>query len=181
MQFSNEQIEKIMQQTFAGLSLFYRDTNLSDEHLSVYKPGMILRENGMTDASYRGGGMITKHRFLIASAHAKNAAMFEHGTNWGLVILKPGSFFKVLDVFESGGKTQITLLHVPDEGVDLFAQAKTNIEEDIVEKTRKSFQEKLATPPVPELTTEEWLGRTQHPVGLLADGSLQYSAAPKNG
>lgn len=172
--FTNEQIEEILNSTFAGLSLFYRDTNLTEKQLSAYQPGLILQERGFTDASYRGGGLITRHRFLIASARAKNAAMFEHGTNWGLVIMNSGSYFKVLDIYTVGDKTQITLLHIPEEGVAIFSQAKINIEDDIVEKARQGFEQKLALPPVPELTTEEWLGRTKTPVGVNPEGELYY-------
>jgi len=171
---TNEQIEEILNGTFAGLALFYRDTNLTDKQLSAYKTGMILQERGFTDASYRGGGLITSHRFLIASARAKNASMFEHGTNWGLVIMNSGSYFKVLDIYAVGDKTQITLLHIPEEGVDFFSRAKINIEDDIVQKARQGFEQKLALPPVPELTTEEWLSRTKQPVGINADGEPYY-------
>lgn len=167
---TNEQIEEIMNSTFAGLTLFYRDTHLTDQQLAAYRPGMIVQERGFTDASYRGGGMITTHRFLIASAHAKNASMFEHGTNWGLVILNSGSFFKVPDIYTLSDKTQITLLHIPEEGVEVFSRAKISIEDDIVAKTRTGFEQKLALPPVAELTTEEWLARTKSPVGINADG-----------
>ncbi|MBK8193173.1 MAG: hypothetical protein IPK76_08170 [Lewinellaceae bacterium] len=174
-QLNNEQIGQIMNSTFAGLTLFYRDTNLTDQQASAYKKNMILQELGFTDASYRGGGLATRHRFLIASARAKDASMFEQGTNWGLVILNSGSFFKVLDVYTVGDKTQITLLHIPEEGVDIFAQAKINIEDQIVEKARAGFEEKLAMPPVPELATEAWVNRTQAPIGIDTAGKPFYT------
>lgn len=178
--FTNEQIEEVMNSTFAGLSLFYRDTNLTEQQLAVYQTGMILQEKGFTDASYRGGGLATKHRFLIASARAKNAAMFEHGTNWGLVIMNSGSFFKVLDIYTVQDKTQITLLHIPEEGVELFSKAKINIEDQIVAKAREGFEQKLSLPPIPELTTEEWLVRTKNPVGISADGKPWYKISDAN-
>lgn len=177
--YTNEQIEQIVNNTFAGLGLFYRDTSLSEKQLSAYKPRMILQSKGFVDASFRGGGIVTKHRFLIASARAKNAAIFEHGTNWGLVIMNAGSYFVVLDVFTVADKTQITLLHIPEEGIDFFAQAKTNIEDQIVTKAREDFALKLLSPPVPELTTADWLNRTSLPVGLNAEGEPHYTWLPK--
>lgn len=40
---------------------------------------------------------------------------YEQGTNWGLCVADHESRFKVLDVYEYEGKTQITLLHLLDD------------------------------------------------------------------
>jgi hypothetical protein len=68
----NKKVEEIYNQTFAGLTLFYRDTTLSETLISKYHVGQILTERGFTDMSYKGGGLATNFRYLIASAHAKD-------------------------------------------------------------------------------------------------------------
>ncbi|MCJ7689456.1 MAG: hypothetical protein MUO60_09080 [Clostridiaceae bacterium] len=43
---------------------------------------MIIREKGFTDASKRGGGIITTHRFAILYNSYMDATDFGQGTNW---------------------------------------------------------------------------------------------------
>ena len=59
-------------------------------------------------------GMVTSHRYAILSNHMGDFREYEHGTNWGLFVAKH-SHFKVIDIYEYNGKTQILLLHLPDD------------------------------------------------------------------
>ena len=118
MDYTNDQIEKILNDTFPGLTLFYRDTNLSNDLILKYKPGQIIQEKAFVDISYRGGGLTTNFRYLIASSNAKN------------------------------------------------------IEEQVVEKARLNFKEKLTLPVIPELNTSEWHERVEFPLGTDDEGSF---------
>jgi hypothetical protein len=172
---SNEQIQAIAQATFSGLAFFHRDTTLGEELIARYHPGQILQERAFTDMSYKGGGLTGNVRYLIASAFGKNlGALVPEAAATGHIVLIPGAFFKVLDVYEAGGKTQVILLNIPDNAVEFFAKATTNIEQDIVQKGRAAFEQALMQEPVPELLAPAWRQRTQLPVGMSDKGELFY-------
>lgn len=171
----NKQIEEIYNQTFSGLTLFYRDTVLAENLISKYRIGQILNERGFTDMSYKGGGLETNFRYLIASANAKDLSAFNPiSKQFGLVILSSNSFFKVLDVYKVADKTQVFLLQIPETAVDFFASSTSNIEEDIVKKARESFDTKIKLKPIAELQTKEWRERTEFPIGMNDKGELFY-------
>ncbi len=182
MNLNNEQISEIMNQTFERIAFFHRDTDLTDKQFSAYKIGQILQERGFVDSSHRGGGIIQNHRFLIVSSFAKDISMFEHGTNWGLMLILNDSFFKVLDIFDYQNKKQITLLHIPKEGIDIFAQSDIDIEKKIVEGTRKYFEQDVIAPVTIELTTNEWKERVKSPIGINNNGEpfFEYSLGTSN-
>ena len=165
--------EKLINDTFPGLTMYVRDVNLSDECASKYRAGMIIKEQGFTDASRRVMGMITSYRYSILSNHMADLSVFEHGTNWGLCVGKPGSHFKVLDIYEFRGKTQILLLHLPDDDRwKMIEDVRFSIEEQIIQTSRQRFENKAFSDPIPELTSEAWLDRCREPLGMLADGTL---------
>ena len=165
--------EKLMNDTFPGLTMFVRDVNLNIVCAEMYQPGMFLHERGFTDATKRVMGMITSHRFAILSNHMADLSLFEHGTNWGLCVAKNGSHFKVLDVYEYEALTQILLLHLPDDDRwDMFQHTKFSIEDQLVETSRARFRNKALLAPVPELTTNEWLNRCAEPLGMDEHGNL---------
>src|SRR5689334_25221514 len=102
----NKQIEEIYNQTFGGLTLFYRDTTLSEDLISKYRVGQILNERGFTDMSYKGGGLASNLRYLIASAHAKDiSAISPDSAIFGHVVLRSNAWFKLLDIYKIGDKT----------------------------------------------------------------------------
>ena len=172
----NKQIEEIYNQTFGGLTLFYRDTTLSENLISKYSVGQILTERGFTDMSYKGGGLTTNFRYLIASANAKDLSAFNpDSAKFGHVLLSSNAFFKVLDIYTIGEKTQIFLLEIPETAVDFFASATSNIEEDITKKARESFDTKVNSEPIAELQTQEWKERTAFPLGMNDNGEFFYN------
>ena len=166
-------LQDLINDVFPGIAIFVRDVNLQPACAVKYTQGLIVHERGFTDASCRVGGLFTTHRFAILSNHIGNISMFEHGTNWGLCMAKSGAHFKVLDVYEYQGKTQITLLHLPDdERWKLFINTEISIEKGLVDECRSRFREKCSEEPIPELCTEEWLKRCSFPLGMDENGIL---------
>lgn len=176
----NKQIEEIYNQTFSGLTLFYRDTTLSENLILKYQVGQILTERGFTDMSYKGGGLATNFRYLIASANARDLSAFNQDTKqFGHVLLSSNAFFKVLDIYKIGDKTQVFLLEIPATAVDFFATATSSVEEDITKKARESFDTKINAEPIAELQTNEWKERTEFPIGMNDKGEFFYQADSK--
>ncbi len=164
-----EELEKVIEFTYPGITLLIRDCNLGDLGLK-YKVGMVLKELGFTDASLRRGGMVTTHRLAILSNHYDNMRVYEHDTHWGLCVLEAGSHFKVLDVWTRGDKTQIILLHLPPKGWEVFDSVATDMDQKLVDIVREGFEHCLKLPPIPELSTQSWLKRCYYPVGMSEDG-----------
>ncbi len=172
----NKQIEEIYNKTFGGLTLFYRDTKLSENLISKYHVGQILTERGFTDMTYKGGGLATNFRYLIASANGKDLSAFNpDSAQFGHILLSSNAFFKVLDIYKIGNKTQIFLLEIPETAIDFFASATSNIEEDITKKARENFDTKCNAEPVSELLNQEWIQRTEFPIGMSDKGELFYN------
>ena len=173
MELDIKLLEDTINEILPGLTMVVRDVNLSEVCASKYEPGQIIVEHGFTDASRRVMGMITTHRYSILTNHMTDFSEFEHGTNWGIVVAKHGAHFKVMDIYEFGGKTQILLLHLPDdERWKLFQNVHLNIEDDIIEDCRQRFENKCNEEPVPELTTTDWLARCSMPLGMDEEGKL---------
>ena len=171
--FDKAAYEKLMNDMFPGLQMFVRDCNLSPACFSKYSPGMLIREKGFTDASCRVMGMVTTHRYAILSNHMGNLNAFEHGTNWGLCTAQRDSHFKVLDVYEYKDRTQILLLHLPDDDRwKMMENAEFDIEKQLIQTSRQRFENKSVQPPVPELATREWLDRCVFPIGMDDHGNL---------
>ena len=146
--------EKLLNDTFPGLTMFVRDVNLNIVCAQTYQAGMIIRERGFADASRRVMGMITTHRFAILSNHMMDLSLLEHGTGWGLCVAQAGAHFKVLDRWR------------------VFENMTSNIETQVIESSRKRFRLKAFVEPVPELTTQEWLSRCADPLGMDENGNL---------
>ena len=165
--------QKLMNDMFPGLQMFVRDVNLPPACASKYIPGMIIKERGFTDASGRVMGMVTTHRYAILSNHMPSLAAFEHGTNWGLHVAQHGSHFKVLDVYEYLGRTQILLLHLPDDDRwKMLRNVKFDLEDNLISTSRARFEIKSVVDPVPELVKEDWQARCAEPLGMDMNGNL---------
>ncbi len=164
---------ELANKTFPGLKMFVRDVNLPDTIASKYKQGMIIREKGLTDTSVRVTGMITTHRYSILSNHMRDLRFNEKTINWGLCVATADSYFKVLDTYQYGNKTQILLLHLPeDEDWKLFQNIVFSLESDLIKTSRESFKNKCNEAPIPELATEEWLSRCAFPLGMDDNGNF---------
>lgn len=173
MQMSKEQLQTLANQIYPGITMFARDVNLPPELAQRYTPGQIIREKAFTDASIRFMGMVTTHRYVILSNHMADLSAFEHGTNWGLHVANADSHFKVLGQHTCNGKTGIFLLHLPnDESWKLWQQAEFSIDGELYQKAVQRFTAKCGEPPVPELSTPQWLNRCAFPVGMSSSGEF---------
>lgn len=171
----NSRLKAIYNETFSGLKLFYRDTNLSDHLISNYKIGQIIQEKGFTDMSSIGGGLDGNLRYLIASAHPKDLSRFNaDSAKNGHFLLDSIAYFKVLDIYKIKNQTQVFLLNIPDNSLTLLKNSSSNLEEEIIEKARKKFSDKINLPLVPELQTEKWKERTRSPIGMNNNGELFF-------
>ena len=171
----NDRLKAIYNETFSDLKLFYRDTNLPENLISNYKVGQIIQEKGFTDMTSMGGGLSGNFRYLIASAHAKDLSKFNpDSAKIGHFLLDTIAYFKVLDIYKIGDKTQVFLLNIPDNSLSLFKNSSSNLEEEITEKARKKFSSKVNSALIEELQTENWKERTKSPLGMSDNGELFF-------
>ena len=123
--------------------------------------------------SFKGGGLASNLRYLVASAHAKDiSAVNPDSARYGHVVLLSNSYFKLLDIYKIGEKTQVFLLEIPAHAVEFFANTNSNIEKDITIKARASFDAKINTAPIPELQELDWKERTEFPIGMNDKGEF---------
>lgn len=171
----NKRIKEILDETFSDLKLFYRDTNLPENLISTYKIGQIIKEKGFTDMTSIGGGIFGNFRYLIASANAKDLSKFNpDSSKIGHFLLDEISFFKVLDIQKIENKTQVFLLHIPDNSLSLFKNSTSNLEEEISEKAKQKFTAKINSALIPELQTDDWKEKTKSPIGMNDLGEMFF-------
>ncbi|MBO5966425.1 MAG: SseB family protein [Methanobrevibacter sp.] len=156
---------------YENTGLFVHDINLPDEWTEKYEIGTIIKEKGFVDMTNKIGQMTTSHRYAIISNHVANFSQFEDGTNWNLHTAAPNSKFKVLDVYEFNGKTQILLLHLIENLEDFFVD-NGSIDKGYVELARKIFEESFEKEIIEEVNTKEWLKRCSFPIGMDDGGNL---------
>lgn len=171
----NTRIKDILDETFSELELYYRDTNLPDDLISNYKIGQIIKERGFTDMTYISGGLSGNLRYLIASSDARDLSKFNpDSAKNGHALLDDNSFFKVLDIQRVKNKTQVFLLNIPGNSLPLFKNSTSNLEEEITEKARRKFIDKVDSALIPELQTEDWKERTKLPLGMDESGEMFF-------
>ena len=163
-------LEGAINDALPGLQNFVRDLWLAPSQAVRYEVGAILRSPRPVEATARVGGMRTTHRIAILSSHMADLSDLTE-EDWGLAAAASGSRFQVVDVFEHEGKTQIALLHLPDdERWRLFGGARLSAVEDLIPGVRERFAAKCLQEPIPEVSSDEWLTRTHDPVGLDGHG-----------
>lgn len=167
-----ERIEEIVNWTLPGLTMYYRDSNLSQEIIDKYEVRKIFRSQTFVDVSNFAGKPTKNCRFIFASSKAAPLFRVNPATEkWGLHSINCNSYFKVLDVYKQEGITQIFLLHIPFKGLDFFSRTvlklgEQNIEEQIIGKARESLNQKINSEIPPALNEKEWIDRTNFPIGL---------------
>jgi hypothetical protein len=169
---TNEETQSIMNTTFSGLAFFCRDVDLSESLISKYQQGQILMEHGFTDMSHKIGGMVKNCRYLIASSNWQDLSKFSPKPELGHVVIQSGAFFKVLDIQNVNGKTQLLLLNIPQEGVEIFSNSTIEVENQIIEKGIEIFNNSIATEPEAELQSKDWIERTSFPLGMTQEGDF---------
>ncbi len=171
---SKERIQEIINWTLPGITMYYRDSNLPQDIIDKYEVKKIIRSQTFVDVSSFAGKPTTNCRFIFASSKA--APMFKVNPateKWGLHVINCNSYFKVLDVYQQEGITQIFLIHIPYKGIDLFSNTalrlgEQNIEEQFITKARESLHKKMKAEIPAALNEKEWMDRTQFPIGLDA-------------
>ena len=170
---NHNKYEKLVHEVFTQLTMYVRDVNLSPQYFQQYKVGMVIREPGFIDASNCIAGMHTTHRFTILSNRMRPLTKFEREMGWGLHTSGANAYFKILDIYEVNGKTQIVLLHLLDDyRWRFFQNEESSLEADIVLDLREKFKQALLKEEIPELSSEEWLKRCAKPLGLNEAGQL---------
>ncbi len=175
-------LEKIVNWTLPGLQFFYRDTNAPVDVNATYHVGDILRAGSFIDVTTMLQKPAHKIRFLIASAHTANLFEVEDlcldnpdVKRWNLCTLHFNSYFKVMDVYEKEGVTQVFLLHIPPAAVFYLGKGEsvmnliyeaTGQETSLVEMARKSLDSKLKQKVHPRSLDPVFCDRMSHPVGL---------------
>lgn len=185
--FDNKYIEDVLNWTLPGCQLLYRDTDFPFDAASLYEKLTLFRAGFFIDCSAKAGKLMKKTRFILASAHSASLWKImpedEDMQAWKLHTLHFNSYFKVMDIYKVGDKTQILLLHIPYKALPLFApntEIQFNFEDalplNLVEIARKSFDTKMQMDPIPELETEAWNERTFNLPGTCAEGiaTLDY-------
>lgn len=176
---SAERMQKIVNWTFPGLTLYYRDSDLPPQCVTKYQPGTIIMARAFVDVASKAGKPTKNTRFIFASSKA--AKMFEVNPDvgkWTMHTLCSNSFFKVLDVCQMQGVTQVLLLHIPYKAVELFHNRMVlmlndeNLEDRIRKAARDSLATKLVGPVQQALEEEDWIARTSFPIGMNDDFEL---------
>lgn len=174
-------LESILNWTLPGLQFLYRDTDYPFDTASLYSKLTLFRAGFFIDCSARAGKLTKKTRFIIASAHSAPMwammPMDEDMNEWRMHTLHFNSYFKVMDVYQVGDKTQVLLLHIPYQGISLFhpeTSMQFNFEGvaklNLVEMARKSFDAKMQMEPIQALESKAWVGRTFELPGTCSGG-----------
>ncbi|MDR1577626.1 MAG: hypothetical protein LBT86_05290 [Deltaproteobacteria bacterium] len=168
--FSADQVEEIVDSSYDDLGVYVRDTELAMELSAKYQPGLILREKGLTYASYRVGGPTANHRFAIFSNH-----MFQYPDpeNYGLVVASENSKFKVIGRHDNDKVHWIILLHLLDDDYwRVFLDLDVPFDSELVKNCVDWLKIKSQNPVIPELSRTEWLTLCQKPLGLDERGQF---------
>ena len=179
-------MENCINWVMPGLQFFYRDTDAIDNAAEIYKVGETIRAGFFIDVTTKLLKPIHKTRFLIASAHVaplytvkdlveKNPAIAE----WNLCTLHYNSYFKVVDVYEKEGVTQVMLLHIPESMARLMHGDLSIIfdnalggNQSLVSLGRASLDDKMQMEVHPRSLDEKWCERMENPVGLTYEHIL---------
>lgn len=162
---NNKELEEIINKVYPRTIHYVRDVDFNEDVINCYKVDDIIYERAFIDCTPKIGLLTKNVRYSILSSYASDFSHFEEDTNWGLHVINKNSCFKVLDVYKVDGKTLITLLHIPLEYSDLFSNIKINLDETLIEKTRKRFKECLTCEKKEELD-DKWYERLSFPIGF---------------
>jgi hypothetical protein len=161
--------EEIFNWTYPGATLYYRDCNLKESVIKLFKEEQILRNGYFLDVSSKAAGLDKNTRFIIASSKAAKLYQINPDVEkYAHCCINANSYFKVMNIYVVNGKTQIFLLHIPANGLDYFSKVISNFDSQFIDRAKKSFDEKIIKEPLPELLEKQWVDRTNFPVGMDA-------------
>lgn len=133
-------LQRLAIDTFAGGEVLFADADLTPEQASRYALGMLVREPEALRVTRSNDAPAGRFRFAVAT----NSAAEEDGS----LVIPGGARFKVLDICEHDGRTQIALLHLPgDERWRLFGEVEFSSERDAVDACRSTFEDALSGEP----------------------------------
>lgn len=167
-----QDLEAIINWTLPGLTMYYRDTQLSQEAISQYTQGDILRSQAFVDVSNFAGKPTKNCRYIIASSKAAPLYQVSQSmARWKLHVINYNSYLKVLDVYPYETLTQIFLMHIPYQGIDFFSNSgiilnDQNLEAQFVQRARQSLHTKYQGEVAAVLEEHAWVERTASPVGM---------------
>jgi hypothetical protein len=165
-----KKLEEIYTDTYSGLKLYYRDTNLPEEIIKKYTVDSIIREESYIAMSAAAGGLTRSCRFAIASNKAQDQSLITPGAaQWAAFNLEPNAYFKVLDIYQIDDQVQIFLLHFQEEYLEAFYGVKTNVEDQVIARAREIFEQKVDSAFIDILETDHWRGITEFPIGIGED------------
>lgn len=185
-------LERCINWILPGCQLFYRDTDADIDVGKTYPLGAVIRAGFFIDVTIKAQRPVTKFRYIIASAHCAKlceAMDDEDVKRWRLCTLHFNSYFKVMDIYEKDGVTQIFLLHIPYRSVPFFrAENSLNFiqgasQTNLVDVARKSLDTKLQMEVFADTAEPDLLERMHEPVGLDNEGdpvTMDFIIAPPN-
>lgn len=139
------------------LSVYVMDADLTEEETARYCIGRDFVSGRAFFASSHAGGITATHRFTILSCRMDGEREL-----FGAVRFPESQRFKVLDVWQYEGHTQILLLHVPREWA-LIGSFELDDPETLIRRWRSIFRSVVAMLPVPGTTFGDFLGRENYP------------------
>jgi hypothetical protein len=170
--FPQAYIDKVTADTLEGNVVFFRDANMSQETLRMYKRGLVIQETGFFDATTLEGGLAAQVRYNIYTSQTETIAQgFAKYKCW---TFQPGSFFKVLDLYGKEHRSLVTLLQIPAYTVPYFALNSHPQEAALVADSRDRYDAMQGMPIGASLGDHYWLKRTAFPLGINDDGTYFY-------
>jgi hypothetical protein len=166
-------INEAFTDTFSGLTMYYRDVDLSQELISKYEIDKTIMERGFVDVSAFAEGLQKNLRFAIASSKARYLGEINPDVaKYKFCLISAPSFYRVMDIYKIGEQTQVFLLHFDEKYLDILMRTKTNFDEKIIKMARDSFDKKIKMHPSTILNDEFWTDRTKHPIGMSGAGEF---------
>lgn len=170
---NNQELEEAYNNTFPGLTMYYRDCELNQNLISKYEIGQIILEKGGTDISPYAEGLGKNLRYAIVTNKAFDMSKVNPDTKkYNFHLLPSSSYYKIIDIYTVENQTQLLLLNFEEKYLNIFDSTNSNIEEQIVEMGRKSFDNKILLKPNQILYEDEWLNRTASPIGMSDNGEF---------
>ena len=164
--------QKIFENLLSKPVYYTRDTNLSEELTGMYQVGAIIEEPNELEVTFKNNAVPTTHRFTIVSSLIHESTDKNDYQRYGICQALPYSHFKVLDKYESEGKTQILLFHLPygEEWNYFRFLGFDEIEQFTIEDARANFDRIVKKKAVVSQRTKEWLDRCSRPIGFVVTG-----------
>lgn len=151
-------LEDLIEDALSNARRFVRDVDMDCASLSLSRPGSVVRSPCPFDATPKQVHVSGHTRLSIISNHMYDISdLVESGGFWANHAVRSSALFKVLDVYRAQGFTQVLLLHIKDdERATLWKTGFPAIEEDLIRKARKDFDDDLSLADRRGLPDSQW-------------------------